>query len=584
MWKRITDFWLTLDPRSLGAFRILLALLLVRDWTMRWPNLEVFYSSTGVVPLDAPLPRVGGAFHFSLLDATDSLPVLRIVFLLGMACYFLLLIGCHTKLAQILSFLFFASIRTRNPFVSEGGDVVLVTLSLWALFLPLGARWSVDAARAAFRRGIPLRKRADSRSEPPEPPHRSLAAFAIIFQVGLVYLATAAAKTGGTWRDGTAVYYTLQLDSMATPLGLRIGTGPLFVLKLLTWGVLILEWSALPLLLLPIAQPWLRRIAMLGLGSFHVGTILTMVLGIFPWVLLASYALWLVPEEWNRLSRWASRWARPAIAYYDDTCGFCHRCCQLIALADRGRRIQFIGATDRNAWRHELQDAELRSSLIVFDAATGARWTRAAATAALFRALPLPYHICAWLRYPACAGSPIAFTISWPATVTPCRRVWATRRAASIASPNRSRPQPRRRTDRPCVSRPVWSPSSSRSCSATSGSIAGIKPWRASSAPSRCSCRRGRGPEPGARRGAGVAHVRAEPGAQRRLVDRRGDVAEPARRHRSAHRASDRLAETATPGTPSRRLLARLPAQHQPAGLSRLAAVFRSLAGAPRRG
>jgi len=258
----------------------------------------------------------------------------------------------------------------------------------------------VDAARAAFRRGVPLRHRDRYPPAAAEPLHRSLAAFAIVFQIGLVYLATAAAKTGSSWRDGTAVYYTLQLDSFATPFGLQVGDAPLGVLRLLTWGVLGFEWLAMPLLFLPIAQPWLRRFAMLGLGGFHIGTLFTMVLGLFPLVLLASYVLWIVPSEWERISRWTARWARPVVAYYDDTCGFCHRCCQLLALADRGRRIRFIGATDRGAWQHEVHEDELRSSLVVFDAATGRRSTRAAAMAALCGALPLPYHILRCIALP----------------------------------------------------------------------------------------------------------------------------------------------------------------------------------------
>src|SRR5262245_48180223 len=202
--RRLRDFYFAIDLRSLGLYRILLAALLIQDWFVRWPYLEPFYTSAGVWPIEAPLPRAGAPFHFSILDPLTSLAAVRLVFLLGLACFVLLLIGWKSKLAQLLSLFFFASVRTRNPLVSHGGDTVLVTLALWTLFLPLGARFSVDAARTALRRGVPLRRRQPAASGPLLSP-RCIAAFALVFQIGLVYLATAFAKTGSTWRTGTAI-------------------------------------------------------------------------------------------------------------------------------------------------------------------------------------------------------------------------------------------------------------------------------------------------------------------------------------------------------------------------------------------
>jgi predicted DCC family thiol-disulfide oxidoreductase YuxK len=187
------------------------------------------------------------------------------------------------------------------------------------------------------------------------------------------------------------VYYTLQLDSFVTPLGSVLSAAPLALLRGLTWGVWAFEWAATPLVLLPVAQPWPRRIAIAGLTAFHLGTLLTLSISSFPLVMITAYVLWLRPEEWDRLAAWASRWSRPVVAYYDDTCGFCQRCCQILALADRGRRIEFIGASQAERRRHAFDAADLESSLVVFDATTGRRSTRATAFAALFGALPLPY-------------------------------------------------------------------------------------------------------------------------------------------------------------------------------------------------
>ena len=114
MGKRLGDFWLTIDLRSLALFRIAISLVLIGDWFDRWPDLEAFYTSDGIVPIEAPLPKVGGEFHFSLLDGLTSLPMVRLAFLFGLACYVLLLIGYRTKLAHVLSLVFLVSVLSRN--------------------------------------------------------------------------------------------------------------------------------------------------------------------------------------------------------------------------------------------------------------------------------------------------------------------------------------------------------------------------------------------------------------------------------------------------------------------------------------
>src|SRR5262245_64238108 len=57
-----------------------------------------------------------------------------------------LLVGHRTRLATIASWLLFTSLNTRNPMVVLGADVLLRVVLFWAMFLPLGARYSVDRA------------------------------------------------------------------------------------------------------------------------------------------------------------------------------------------------------------------------------------------------------------------------------------------------------------------------------------------------------------------------------------------------------------------------------------------------------
>jgi hypothetical protein len=289
MRRKLSEFYFTVDPRSLGLFRILLATLLIIDWFTRWPDLEAFYTSFGVLPIESPLPKPGGEFHFCLLDGATSLLMVRAVFCFGLICYFLMLVGFRTRLFQVLSFVFFVSVVSRNVLIRDGSVVVMETMLLWSLFLPMARRFSLDA----LLRSHPV---ASANS-------KSLAAFAIVAQVGLIYLFTAIAKHGSTWKSGTALYYALNLDHIARPLGQWLVTQPSWLIKTLTWGTLVLEFAALPLILLPFGQPWLRRAAIVSLTGLHLGIALTTTLAMFPAAMIATYALLLLPAEWECISR-----------------------------------------------------------------------------------------------------------------------------------------------------------------------------------------------------------------------------------------------------------------------------------------
>lgn len=301
MTRKLRDFYFTLDLRSLALYRILLGGLLIWDLFSRWPDLEAFYTSFGALPVEADLPKSGGEFHFCLLDGVTSLPMVQAVSCLGLIFYVLFLVGYRTRLFGLLSFVFFTSLISRAPLLRDGSVVVLATMLMWSLFLPAGKRFSVDALWEKLRHPVHSSADAptDSRSRP------SLAALVIVAQIGLIYFFTAAAKYGATWKDGTALYYALNFDQLARPLGQWLGTQPLYLIKALTWGTLVLEFGALPLFLTPFGQPWLRRAGILGLGLLHLGIALTTTLSFFSATMVGTYALLLLPQDWKAFEGWS---------------------------------------------------------------------------------------------------------------------------------------------------------------------------------------------------------------------------------------------------------------------------------------
>ncbi len=301
--QHLIDFYLRIDLRSLALFRILAALLLIHDWWVRLPDLGAFYTASGVLPVDA-LPKAGGIYHFSLLDNCQTLTSVQIAFAIGLFFYLLLLVGYQTRIAKFASFVFFASVLSRSLVLHASSHLVLIVMLMWSLFLPLGRRFSLDQYFAERRR----KKNTDAQdvstgfltSSLCDP---SLAALAMVGQIAAIYLFTAIVKYGTAWQDLTALYYALQIDQMVTPLGRWLSTAPLWSIKLATASTLALEWMSAFLIFSFWWQPYLRRVAIGSLVVLHVGIWLTINVGDFSPIMISTYALLLLPQDWLWLSK-----------------------------------------------------------------------------------------------------------------------------------------------------------------------------------------------------------------------------------------------------------------------------------------
>jgi|GEM_PF-649063 len=412
---RWLDFWFRIDLRSLGLFRILVSVVLLWHLFLRWPWIDVLYTHYGVLPGDELLRGGDWIAQFADLFTWYANPLIwldhwpwavRLFFVATAASYVMLLLGYRTRLANLLALLLFAWLSHRNRHLMIGADYLLGSLLLWSLLLPLGARFSLDAIIRRMRQGVPLPTAAsDDNGLPrliaPEQTPRMLAAFAVVLQIGLVYLCTAWLKQGPTWwRDGTAVYYTLYLEQSIYSPALWVRQWPIEVLQWLTWGALAIEFAALPLLLIPFWQPLLRRLCLVGLLGLHVGIALTLDAGLFSHTMLASYALLLRAPDWELMRRLLAPLSRPVTIYYDDGCGICQRSCQLLAIADRFGKLSFIGSSDLANYRHDIPEGLTEKTVVVFDDRTGRRYIKAQAAAAVFRGLPLPFRLWCWIGWP----------------------------------------------------------------------------------------------------------------------------------------------------------------------------------------
>jgi hypothetical protein len=285
-----------IDPRSLAAFRIGIAFLLLADLYGRAVDLSAFYTDDGVVPRVLRIDMLGygdplGFQHQWSLHMLSG-ELWSQALLIGVAAWFAswLLVGYRTQLAAVASWILISSIDNRNPLVLDGGDTILRAMLFWSLFLPLGICWSVDRQRA------PLQPKLDG-------PISSVISAVLLLQLALMYFSSATFKLHPVWtREFSAVYYALNGDTFITELGLLLREHPV-VMQWLTGATVALEFGGPVLAFCPWKNPWCRGVAILAFTLFHLGLALTMTLNLFPWVCIASWMLFIPTSFWDWLQR-----------------------------------------------------------------------------------------------------------------------------------------------------------------------------------------------------------------------------------------------------------------------------------------
>ncbi|HTB60071.1 MAG TPA: DCC1-like thiol-disulfide oxidoreductase family protein [Polyangia bacterium] len=389
---RLRRTYLQIDLRSLALGRIVLGLVLIGDLLRRIPDLRDLYSNLGLIPNHTvlwrpPFPRIFSVFFMASLPEEAA-----IWFFIAFIFFFCFLVGYRTRLFHLLSFAMTTSLHNRVLQAENWGGVAIGVLMIWTAFLPLGRRFSVDALRASLR-ARPDETPADLAAGVPGPDERqttSLAALGLLLQIAAIYWLNFVHKSGPTWRDGSAVHYVLWQERIVTWVGLQVREhAPYAFTKLLTEGTLVIEASAAFLVLTPIFWRWTRFIAALLLVGLHCGIALLVDLGIFSFAMLAFQPFLLTDAQWALFSRLVPRRGRARTVFYDVDCGVCWAVVRVLARMDVHHRLRWVPNSDLGALPAGVAPELLDRTMLVVDPATDRRWTRAAAFAEIFGALPL---------------------------------------------------------------------------------------------------------------------------------------------------------------------------------------------------
>lgn len=276
------------DLRALALLRAAVALVLLTDLAVRSTDLEAHYSNMGVLPLQVLFEYNWNPYLFSLHSASGLWQVQAVLFVGAAVVAVALLLGYHTRLATAVSWVLLVSLQNRNPLISQGGDDLLRMLLFWGFFLPWGRVYSWDARR---------------RPTPTDLSYFSAATVAYVVQIALVYWCTALLKSGAEWTtEGTALYYALSLDQVLMPGGKLIYPYP-ELLRTLTFATYYLEKFLPFALFLPFWVPWWRLLVVGVLLGFHLGISLTLFVGLFFLINMASVLGLLPPVAMECLER-----------------------------------------------------------------------------------------------------------------------------------------------------------------------------------------------------------------------------------------------------------------------------------------
>ena len=278
---------LGIDPRSLALFRICLAALLLCDLAIRSADLSELYSGAAVLPSEAVKAFYHQPGRWSLHFLGGSVAYQATLFVVAAVLAAMLLVGMCSRVAAIGSWVLLISLQMRMPLILNGGDILLRMLLFWAMFLPLGHRWSFDA----WRRPQPA---ASSGSV------LSVASAALLLQLAFMYFFTGMFKYNDVWLDGEAIYYALSLDAYGKPLG-RYLLGFPTLLSWLTVATLWLELIGPVLLFIPWRTGTIRLVVMSLFVAMHVAIELSMTVGMFSYVSICGWIVFLPRGFWNVL-------------------------------------------------------------------------------------------------------------------------------------------------------------------------------------------------------------------------------------------------------------------------------------------
>ncbi|GAM20743.1 hypothetical protein SAMD00019534_039180, partial [Acytostelium subglobosum LB1] len=127
----------------MAALRVAMGILIMNDLRVRSLYLHDHYTDLGAVPTQVVIDN--SAFQWSFYFLNSSFTYTAFLFTINLLSAFSMTIGYRTTLSTFITWAMMLSIHVRNPLVLNGGDDFFRIILFWMMFLPLGAKFSVDS-------------------------------------------------------------------------------------------------------------------------------------------------------------------------------------------------------------------------------------------------------------------------------------------------------------------------------------------------------------------------------------------------------------------------------------------------------
>ncbi|MBK9143433.1 MAG: HTTM domain-containing protein [Candidatus Melainabacteria bacterium] len=301
LWYRI---WFTpQSPAPICLFRILIGVIILASSLFWWPDLLTWFGYDGIVSVDT-MYQFEESNRLSILAwlPPDNRFVVALYALLMVSgiCFTL---GLKSNLSAFILFVCLTSFHHRNLLIFHSGDTLLRVCMFLLVFGPIGKMYSLD--RLLARKS----GKEDSGDILCSPWIQNL----LRFQVAIVYAHSSLSKLEGeTWWNGTAVYYALHMQDFSKfPVPFVFDS--VLGCQIATWATLAVEIALFTLI-------WIKelRYYVLAAGAvLHLGIDWTMNLPFFENLMIATYVLFIKPDDVERFVRFVSQLREPWSRLYN---------------------------------------------------------------------------------------------------------------------------------------------------------------------------------------------------------------------------------------------------------------------------
>ena len=235
LWARL--FLQRIDPRPAGLMRIGFGLVVFWtfvDFVIPHPPLDVsmaryLFTDEGMWLTDQARKNYGGKlatlwdpehgfeyWHGIFMAMWDKFTILHFrsdptfvftIYGLMFVSVGLMILGVWTRWTTILAWVLVESLYRYSPLFYTGGDTVTRVFLFLGVFVRWGEAYSFDSWRRRRKAILRGAERFPALRKIPAWPMRLM-----MLQLAIIYCATGLLKSGATWANGTALYYSLNLD------------------------------------------------------------------------------------------------------------------------------------------------------------------------------------------------------------------------------------------------------------------------------------------------------------------------------------------------------------------------------------